>query len=303
MPYNLITILGPTATGKTLLASKLADHYCGEIISADSRQVYKGMDLGTGKDLTDYVINGKMIKYHIIDIMEPTEEFNLFQFRQHFKNSFQEIRNKRKIPFLVGGTGMYLSSIIQNYNLKISDRSKDKIYELNSYSNDELVKILKSTKKNLHNTTDLTDRNRVIEAILIATSDRSDDTLPAITSFNIGVNLSREEIKNRITQRLKKRFDEGMVDEVKILLKKGITYEKMMFFGLEYKYITLYLNGKLNYNDMFQKLNSAIHKFAKKQMTWFRKMEKEGVEIFWIDGNDFNQAKHLIDEKYLYQIK
>ncbi len=297
MSYNLITILGPTATGKTELAVKLAHHYNGEIISADSRQVYRGMDIGTGKDISEYLIDGQKINYHLIDIADPSEEFNLFQFKKNFTDCFREIVSKNKIPFLTGGTGMYLSAVIQNYNLKIADRSDERLKELNTLSDNQLLKILTSKKKILHNTTDLTDRDRMIEAIIIADSNH-DIAVDQIISLNIGVSFPREVIKKRITERFKKRLNEGMIEEVESLLDKGVTYDKLLFFGLEYKYIAMYLKKELNYNDMFHQLNSAIHKFAKRQMTWFRKMQKEGTEIFWIEGNDFNSAKQIIDRKY-----
>lgn len=297
MSYNLITILGPTATGKTELAVKLAHHYNGEIISADSRQVYRGMDIGTGKDIAEYLVDGQKINFHLIDIADPSEEFNLFRFKKNFTDCFREIVSKYKIPFLTGGTGMYLSAVIQNYNLKIADRSDERLNELNTLSDNQLLEILISKKKSLHNTTDLTDRDRMIEAIIIADSnhDIADDQ---IISLNIGVSFPREVIKKRITERLKKRLNEGMIEEVESLFDKGVTYDKLLFFGLEYKYIAMYLKSELNYDDMFHQLNSAIHKFAKRQMTWFRKMQKEGTEIIWIEGNDINSAKQIIDRKY-----
>jgi tRNA dimethylallyltransferase len=298
MSYNLITILGPTATGKTKLAAHLAYHFKGEIISADSRQVYKGMDIGTGKDLSDYVINDNPVKYHLVDILEPSEEFNLFRFKKLFTKSFKEIESKSSIPFLVGGTGMYLSSILQNYNLKAADRSDEKIEQLDSLSDNQLREILISSGSKLHNVTDLKDRKRIIEAILIQSADEISETELKINSLNIGIRFPRDIIKKRITERLEKRLNEGMIEEVQALLQKGVNYDKLLFFGLEYKYIAMHLNSELNYNDMFQKLNSAIHNFAKRQMTWFRKMEKEGVEIFWVDGNDFNSAKQIIDDRY-----
>ncbi len=325
MKFNLITILGPTATGKTKLAVQLADCFNGDIISADSRQVYRGMNIGTGKDLSEYYIDGRQIPYHLIDIIEPTEEFNLFSFQQGFYKSFDEIKSKNKLPFLVGGTGLYLSSVLQKYTLGKADFEKEKQI-LSSYSDDELRDILKDLNPSLHNTTDLNDRERIIKAIAVSkslvesssghfdsdlsgeksensfTKDFSVTSLPrndkekVVNSLVIGVNLSRDEIKKRITARLKKRLDEeGMIDEVKTLMDSGVSYDKMIFFGLEYKFIAKYLTGELNKNDMFQKLNSAIHSFAKRQMTWFRKMEKEGVVINWIDGPDFNKTKALIE--------
>jgi len=295
MKFNLITILGPTATGKTKLAVQLADCFNGDIISADSRQVYRGMNIGTGKDLSEYYIDGRQIPYHLIDIIEPTEEFNLFSFQQGFYKSFDEIKSKNKLPFLVGGTGLYLSSVLQKYTLGKADFEKEKQI-LSSYSDDELRDILKDLNPSLHNTTDLNDRERIIKAIAVSKTEQEKTKANNIDSLVIGVNLSRDEIKKRITARLKKRLDEeGMIDEVKTLMDSGVSYDKMIFFGLEYKFIAQYLKGELNKNDMFQKLNSAIHSFAKRQMTWFRKMEKEGVVINWIDGPDFNKAKELIE--------
>lgn len=295
MKFNLITILGPTATGKTKLAVQLADCFNGEIISADSRQVYRGMSIGTGKDLSEYFIDGRQIPYHLIDIIEPTEEFNLFSFQQGFYKSFDEIKSKNKLPFLVGGTGLYLSSVLQKYTLGKADFEKEKQI-LSSYSDDELRDILKDLNPSLHNTTDLNDRERIIKAIAVSKTEQEKTEAQNINSLVIGVNLSRDEIKKRITARLKKRLDEeGMIDEVKTLMDSGVSYDKMIFFGLEYKFIAKYLTGELNKNDMFQKLNSSIHSFAKRQMTWFRKMEKEGIVINWIDGPDFNKAKELIE--------
>ena len=298
MAYNLITILGPTATGKTHLAVRLAHSYSGEIISADSRQVYRGMDIGTGKDLNDYFGDGQKIDCHLIDIADPKEEFNLFNFKQLFYKSYNKIKKSGKIPFLVGGTGLYLSSVVQNYSLKVADRSDEKIKNLESLDNDQLIHLLKSKKGKLHNITDLTDRSRMTEAIVIADSEVTYIGEEKIKSLNLGLHFPREIIKKRITERLKKRLNEGMIEEVETLINNGISHDKLMFFGLEYKYISLYLKGELNYNDVFQKLNSAIHNFAKRQMTWFRKMEKEGVKIFWINGNDFDEAKKIIDVNF-----
>lgn len=298
MKFQLITILGATATGKTKLAVQLADHFNGEIISADSRQVYRGMNIGTGKDLSDYIINDKQIPHHLIDVIDPTEEFDLYKFQQLFYKTFDDISKRNKLPFLVGGTGMYLSSILQNYILSKTDFEKAK-QEYSSLSDEELRSILKNLTPALHNTTDLTDRDRIIKAIAVSKSQQYKSEKQNINSLVIGVNLSRDEIKKRITARLRKRLDEeGMIEEVKFLMDSGISYDKMIFFGLEYKFIAQYLKGNLNKNDMFQKLNSAIHAFAKRQMTWFRKMEKEGVLINWIDGADFNKAKILIEQKF-----
>ena len=295
MKFQLITILGPTATGKTKLAVQLADYFSGEIISADSRQVYRGMNIGTGKDLSEYSINGKQIRYHLIDVIDPAAEFNLFLFQELFQKASQTIIAGNKTPFLVGGTGLYLSSVLQNYNLSKA-AFEIEFEKLNSLSDDKLREILKTLNPELHNTTDLNNRDRIIKAIAVSKSQQFKSEKQNINSLVIGVNLSRDEIKKRITARLKKRIDEeGMIEEVKFLMDSGISYDKMKFFGLEYKFIAQYLNGELNKNDMFQKLNSAIHSFAKRQMTWFRKMEKEGIVINWIDGPDFNKAKELIE--------
>jgi tRNA dimethylallyltransferase len=296
--YNLITILGPTATGKTKLAVKLADYFNGEIISADSRQVYHGMNIGTGKDLSEYNINGKLIPFHLIDVVDPTEEFNLYIFQQMFHKSFKDISERGNLPFLVGGTGLYLSSILQNYNLNKADFEKTEL-EYSSFSEKELINILQDLNPELHNTTDLYDRDRIIKSIAVSKSQKDPGKKTKVNSLNIGVNFSRDEIKKRITARLKKRIDEEeMIDEVKLLMDAGISYDKMIFFGLEYKFIAQYLKGELNKNDMFQKLNSAIHAFAKRQMTWFRKMEKEGIIINWIDGPDFLAAKEIIEKNF-----
>ncbi|MCZ6703161.1 MAG: tRNA (adenosine(37)-N6)-dimethylallyltransferase MiaA [Ignavibacteria bacterium] len=305
MRFELITILGPTATGKTKLAAHLANQLNGEIISADSRQVYKLMDIGTGKDLTDYVIGSNTVPFHLINVAEPTGEYNVYNFQIDFYKEFEKIKNNEKIPFLAGGSGLYLSSILQNYKLRQADNSEEKINKLNSLSEEELRKILLSLKPKQHNTTDLIDKERIIKAILIEETDNKNisKAYGAISSLNIGIKFERSEINKRITKRLKKRFDEGMIEEVSNLLNMGITHDKLAFFGLEYKYISLYLLGELNFNDMFQKLNSAIHKFAKRQMTWFRKMEREGVNINWFNGNDYNRILALIEKNFVTDAK
>jgi tRNA dimethylallyltransferase len=293
--YNLVTVLGPTAVGKTSLSAKLAYEFSGEIISADSRQVYKGMDIGTGKDLDDYIVNGTSVPYHLIDIIKPTEEFNLFLFTSNFKEAFEDISARGKIPILAGGTGMYLSSVLQKYDLKKSDFDPIKFDHLNSNSENELRDMLISMKPSLHNTTDLLDKERLVRAIMIEKSagGRVGSDLN-VNSMVIGIYLHRETIKKQITERLKYRLNNGMIEEAERLLKEGVTPEKMRFFGLEYKFLAMYLSGELNYNDMFQKLNSAIHGFAKRQMTWFRKMEREGVKINWIEGSDINKARQFL---------
>lgn len=296
MQTNLITILGPTATGKTKLATQLAHKYNGEIISADSRQVYIGMNIGTGKDLEDYVIGGKKIEYHLVDIVHPKDEFNLFTFKEMFAKCFYEITSRNKIPFLVGGTGLYISSIIQNYDLRKADFDTQKIAELEGKSLEELRELTTKLIPNIHVKSDLLFKERMIKAILVAEAVERMKDFPSINSLVLGVKMEREEVKERITIRLKKRLQEGMIDEVKNLIETGISIERLESFGLEYKFISHYLVNKLTYDDMFQKLNTAIHQFAKRQMTWFRKMEREGVKIEWLNGADFDSASILIEK-------
>ena len=297
MDYNLITILGPTATGKTKLAAKLAYKFSGEIISADSRQVYKGMDIGTGKDLSDYVVNGNKIPYHLIDIVEPEVEYNLYLFITHFKEAFKKLISKNKKPFLTGGTGLYISSVIQDYKIKKADFNEAKINKLSGLPIEELRSLLLKLKTKHHNKTDLEDKERIIKAILVAESE--EEALLSdieIKSLVIGVKFERSEIRKRIAERLDKRLKEGMIEEVKKLIDTGVTYERLLQLGLEYKFLAVYLKGELSYNEMFEKLNTAIGAYAKRQMTWFRKMEREDVKINWIDKGDFNQAAELISK-------
>ena len=297
--FNLVALLGATATGKTKLAAFLAKELNGEIISADSRQVYKYMDIGTGKDLSDYIVDIINVPHHLINIAEPTEEYNLYRFKSDFYQSFEKIKTAGKMPFLVGGTGMYLSAILQNYKLRKADLSQNRIEELENCSEEKLREILLNIKPKQHNITDLITKERIIKAILIEEANQFENiqSQNPISSLNIGIKLERNEIKRRITIRLKKRLDEGMIDEVKNLSDMGITHNKLSFFGLEYKFISQHLRGELNYNDMYQKLNSAIHSFAKRQMTWFRKMEREGVNINWFDGKDYNAVLSFIKER------
>jgi len=293
----LITLLGPTASGKTKLAVSLANSLTGEIISADSRQVYQGMDIGTGKDLDEY----QDIPYHLIDIIEPSQEYNLFEFAKDFCQSFTQISQRKALPFLVGGTGMYLDAVLNRYKLTIAEPDKKTRILLEKKSDDELRTLLLTLNPEQHNETDLKDRQRLIQAILIANSilnQAPELVWPEFTSCIIGIKASREETRHRITNRLKLRLKEGMIEEVDQLHQNGISWEKLYFFGLEYRFIARYLKGELSYNDMHQKLNSAIHYFAKQQEKWFRKMEKSGLKIQWLPQNEhlFDQAKQLIDK-------
>jgi len=296
MDYDLVTILGPTATGKTEIAVQLASEFNGEIISADSRQVYRRMDIGTGKELKEY--ESRNVSFHLIDIVDPTDEYNLFRFRNDFINAHREVKNRNKLPILVGGTGMYLSSVLQNYHLPEVDHSEKAFESLNALPVEKLKEILINLCPKLHNITDLVHKERIIAAILVEKAhQKSKDVDKQIISLNIGIKSDREEIKRRITKRLKKRFDEGMIEEVKKLLGSGITHDKLKFFGLEYKYISLYLEAQIDYEQMFQELNRAIHKFAKRQMTWLRKMEREGVEINWFETMDYTKVKNFVTGK------
>ncbi|MCB0478399.1 MAG: tRNA (adenosine(37)-N6)-dimethylallyltransferase MiaA [Crocinitomicaceae bacterium] len=284
---RLITILGPTATGKTNVATHLAQKINGEIISADSRQVFQHMDIGTGKDLNEYQIEDTFIPYHLIDIKKPGEEYSLFEFLKDYKKAFQLIKSNNKEAIMCGGTTLYLNALLQSYSfVEIPDN-----YELpEQFLNKNLEELVQELAKRqaLHNTTDTSDKARALkalrEAIYIEENPSQTMQLPKVRHLVFGISLERDEIKKRITQRLKERLQNGMIEEAEILLEMGLSFEDLKYYGLEYKYLALFLEGKINRNDLFQKLNSAIHEFAKKQMTRYRKMEKEGIEIKWIDG-------------------
>jgi len=293
----LITILGPTATGKTTLAAHLADQIDGEIISADSRQVYRGMTIGTGKDYDEYTVNGFPVPYHLIDIAEPGYEYNVFEFLQDFRKVFNDIISRGRTPVLCGGSGMYIDAVVNGYKLQKIKQNHELFKALQSKTNDELREILRKSKK-LHNSTDLLDRERMIRAIQIAqeTNPEYDEVSSLLLSnpILIGISFDREMLRKRITERLERRLQSGMILEVEQLLKKGLSPGQLKFYGLEYRYITLFLEGELPYDEMFRLLNTAIHQFSKRQMTWFRKMEREGHHINWIDGTiDLDKKVHL----------
>jgi tRNA dimethylallyltransferase len=283
----MIVILGPTASGKTALAAHLAYAIDGEVISADSRQVYRGMSIGTGKDLSEYWVNGKKVPYHLIDIVDPGYEYNIFEFQQDFLKAYADIISRGKLPVLCGGSGMYLESVLRKYQLKKTEHGP-KVHEALSQKTDEELKDLLLSLKMPHNTTDLLDRNRMIRAILISMApDEKDGEIvfpEQMPSFIFGIHWERVLLRERITNRLQTRLEQGMIEEVRELLDRGLTADQVKFYGLEYRYITLYLEKKLDYNEMFRLLNIAIHQFAKRQMTWFRKMERNGIQIFWLDG-------------------
>ncbi|MDP8247211.1 MAG: tRNA (adenosine(37)-N6)-dimethylallyltransferase MiaA [Candidatus Tritonobacter lacicola] len=284
---DMVCILGATASGKTRLAAALAAATDGEIISADSRQVYRGMNIGTGKDLGAYVVNGKRIPYHLIDIVDPGQEFSIFDFQRAFLNEYKEIRSRNKLVILCGGSGMYLDSVLFRYRLVHVPEEPRLRAELEKESDERLIERLSKLRR-LHNITDITDRNRLIRAIEIETYSRAHPDaaveFPRIRTKVYGIRWKRSELRRRITARLKERLESGLIQEVGNLLDSGLSSEHLDSYGLEYRYVTQYVCGKLNGNDMFQKLNAAIHKFAKKQETWFRRMEKKGISIIWIPG-------------------
>ncbi|MBN2238019.1 MAG: tRNA (adenosine(37)-N6)-dimethylallyltransferase MiaA [Bacteroidales bacterium] len=284
----MIVILGPTATGKTGFATQLAALLNGEIISADSRQVYRGMDIGTGKDLSEYMVDEKKIPYHLIDMVDPGYEYNVYEFQKDFLEAYEGIEKRGNFPILCGGTGLYIESILKGYKLLDVPKNMELREELESKDDEELVSILESYKT-LHNTTDISERERLIRAIEIQKHydvyPDIDIDFPKIESKIFGINYDRRIVRMRITERLEERLKNGMIDEVRNLLATGIQPEQLTFYGLEYKWVTDYLEGNLAYNEMFRRLNTAIHQFSKRQMTWFRRMEKQGFEINWIDGN------------------
>ncbi len=285
---RMITILGPTASGKTPLAAALAARIGGEIISADSRQVYRRMDIGTGKDLADY----QGVPYHLIDICEPGTKYNLFQYQQDFFDAYEQIRQRGAVPILCGGTGLYIEAVLKGYHLSPVPQNPELRSQLEGKPLAELTMMLQELKEqngsHMHNTTDVDSCQRAIRAIEIETYNKEHPMplreLPAIDSTIIGVNIDRELRREKITRRLKARLDEGMVDEVRGLLAEGIAAEDLTYYGLEYKYVTEYVLGHLSYDEMFRQLEIAIHQFAKRQMTWFRGMVRRGFVIHWIDA-------------------
>ena len=302
----MITILGPTASGKTPVAARLAVEIGGEIISADSRQVYRRMDIGTGKDLADYVVTNqetgesKSVPYHLIDIREPGSKYNLFEYQQDFFDAYQDIRSRGAVPILCGGTGLYIEAVLKGYQLSPVPQNQALRDRLEGLSLPELTQMLMELKaKNgstMHNTTDVDSCQRAIRSIEIETAileeggRRKEEgeylrtSIPPVDSLIIGISIDRELRREKITRRLKARLEEGMVDEVNALLDEGIPAEDLIYYGLEYKFVTEYLMGQTSYDEMFTRLEIAIHQFAKRQMTWFRGMERRGFTIHWIDA-------------------
>ena len=299
MKYKMLTILGPTASGKTDVATQLAAAFPAknngveaEIISADSRQVYRGMDIGTGKDLADYTVRGKQIPYHLIDICEPGTKYNLFQYQQDFFDAYQNIQSRGCFPILCGGTGLYIESVLKGYHLSPVPQNPELRKQLADKSLAELTKILTTLKhhtgSNMHNRSDVDTAQRAIRAIEIETYNLEhplpERELPAVDSLIVGVSIDRDARREKITRRLKQRLDDGMVDEIRGLLDQGIPAEALIYYGLEYKFVTEYVTGKTTYDEMFRGLEIAIHQFAKRQMTWFRGMERRGFTIHWVDA-------------------
>jgi tRNA dimethylallyltransferase len=285
--YDMVTILGPTASGKTEVAVNMALKLNGEIISADSRQIYRDMDLGTGKDIEEYRINGIDVPYHLIDIAEAGYQYNVFEFQRDFLKVYHTLIEKGRFPVMCGGSGMYLEAILKGYRLIQVPVNEGRRAELQLLSLEELTDLLKQYKS-LNNTSDIENKKRAIRAIEIeefcVSHPDTDLSFPKINSLIVGVKYDRDSRRRRITSRLKQRLDNGMVEEVERLIAKGLKPEDLTYYGLEYKYLTLYIIGQLTYDEMFTGLNTAIHQFAKRQMTWFRKMEREEFEIRWLDG-------------------
>ena len=305
----MITILGPTASGKTPLAVALAARIGGEIISADSRQVYRRMDIGTGKDLADYNVqrstsNVQRIPSHLIDICEPGTKYNLFQYQQDFAAAYRDIVERGRVPVLCGGTGLYIEAVLKGYQLSPVPQNPELRAQLEGKSLEELTVMLKELKarngSHMHNTTDVDTAQRAIRAIEIEMGSSQGDSTDTDfgvgehqfgTPVIVGVHIDREERRKKITHRLKVRLEEGMIDEVRALLAEGIPAEDFIYYGLEYKFVTEYILGRLTYDEMFSQLEIAIHQFAKRQMTWFRGMERRGFTIHWIDALQPMEAK------------
>lgn len=290
---KLLTILGPTASGKTALAAHVASVLHGEILSGDSRQVYRGMDIGTGKDLDDYVVDGVHVPYHLIDICEPGTRYNLFRYQADFLDAYEDLERRNVQPILCGGTGLYIESVLRGYQLSPVPQDSQLRARLEGKPLAELTTILADLKRRngavMHNTTDVDSPQRAIRAIEIETYNMehpvAERPFPAIDSVIVGVAIDRETRRRRITDRLRRRLDEGMADEIRTLLRRGVSAGDLKYYGLEYKYVTEYVLGEASFDEMFRQLEIAIHQFAKRQMTWFRGMERRGFTIHWIDAS------------------
>jgi|TARA_R110000744_G_scaffold262069_1_gene376610 tRNA dimethylallyltransferase len=283
--FNMLVVLGSTASGKTKLAVELARMLNGEVISADSRQVYRGLDIGSGKDLDEY----QEIKHHLIDIVDPGYEYNIFDFQQDVINAYEKISNKNKLTIMAGGSALYVDSILKGYRLIEVPENKTLRATLDKLSHEQLTEQLLQLKPNLHNTTDLIERERLVRAIEIALGEQAakntKNDFPEFKSIIFAIKWPREVIRERITLRLKQRMEQGLIEEVEQLHAQGVSWETLYFYGLEYRYIAQHLQGQLSKNDCFQKLNSAIHQFSKKQDTWLRRLERNGAKIHWLEGD------------------
>lgn len=304
--YDLIAILGPTASGKTPFAAALATELDTEIISADSRQIYRGMDLGTGKDLADYTVDGHAVPYHLIDIADPGYKYNVFEYQRDFLAAYESIKQKARLPVVCGGTGMYLEAVLKGYRLIPVPENPELRNRLAGKSLEELTEMLKRYKT-LHNSTDVDTAKRAIRAIEIEEyylrTDVAEREFPKLNSLIIGVDIDRELRREKISRRLRQRLDEGMVDEVRRLLAAGIPAEDLIYYGLEYKFLTLYATGKMSYEEMFTGLETAIHQFAKRQMTWFRGMERRGFVIHWLSATLPTEEKIKFVKQKLAEIQ
>jgi len=299
--YNLIVILGPTATGKTRLAARLAKERGWEVISADSRQVYRGMDLGTGKDRSEFLVDGVSVPCHLIDIVDPGYEFSLFEYQQHFYRCFSDLSGRGIIPVMVGGTGLYVEAVVREYAMVEVPEDPSLRRELIAMDLDAMRDRLLKSNQALHNTTDTQNRERLVRAIEIAeyTKKRNRSGMPDhpdLRPFVVGIRWDRSLLRERITRRLRERIDAGMIEEVKALHDRGVSWERLDSFGLEYRYVSRHLQGFMDRREMLEQLNTRIHQFAKRQMTWFRRMERRGVCINWIDGADYDALKALVEE-------
>ncbi len=297
---QLLAVVGPTTSGKTSLSAKIAERYIGEIISADSRQIYKGMDIGTGKDLDEYYLNGKKIPYHLINIITPNTDYSVYQFQKDFFKVYDIICLNKSLPILCGGTGLYIESVLLNYDLKEVSPNYRLRKKLEKIDHNTLIQNLKEINIELHNKTDLSTKKRTIRALEIAryknlTSKSIENN---INFCVIGIKPERKLLKKNITRRLKSRLKNGLIEEVKNLLKLELSHDRLNYFGLEYKYIGHYLSGNLNYNDMYQKLNTAIHQYSKRQMTFFRRMEKRGIHINWINEPNMQHVERILAKYY-----
>jgi tRNA dimethylallyltransferase len=303
MPRTLIVILGPTASGKTSIAARLAKEMGTEVISADSRQVYRGMDIGTGKDRQVYTVDGVDVPYHLVDIVDPSYEFNVFEYQRLFFRCYREMRARRLVPILCGGSGLYLESVLLNYRMTAVPDNPHAREELEALDTDTLRALLFALHPAVHNTTDLHDRRRLIRAITISRASSPDTETPetsgeGVDALVIGIRRERGELRRRITERLQARLADGLLDEVKGLHDAGITWEKLDFFGLEYRYAGRCLRGGIGEEEMVTLLTTKIHQFAKRQETWFRRMERRGIDIHWVDGADYEAVRETVRRSF-----